>query len=89
MRPPPPEKSTGRGQSQVIVRRLDTTVVAALKRKAERKGHSLEQELRGILTRAASPERAELIAEADRIRAMTTGPLEDSVSLLRRDRDSR
>ncbi len=33
--------------------------------------------------------RAELIAEADRIRAMPPGPLEDSVLLLREDRDSR
>ena len=42
-----------------------------------------------IPTRAARPDRAELLAEIDRIRAMTVGPLEDSVSLLRRDRDSR
>ena len=34
-------------------------------------------------------DRAELLAEADRIRAMRAGPLEDSVSLLREDRDSR
>ena len=42
-----------------------------------------------IPTRAARPDRAELLAETDRIRAMTVGPLEDSVSLLRQDRDSR
>ena len=87
--PSPPKKSTGGEYSQVIVRKLDTAVVAALKRKAERKGHSLEQELRRILAHAAGPERAELIAEADRVRAMTAGPLEDSVTLLRQDRDSR
>ena len=83
------ETSAGGGRSQVIVRNLDTEVVVALKRKARHKGHSLERELRAILTRAAGPERRELIAEADRIRAMTAGPLEDSVSLLRLDRDSR
>ena len=87
--PPPPEKLIDEEHSQVIVRKLDTTVVDALKRKARRKGHSLEQELRGILTRAAGPERRDLIAEADRIRAMTAGPLEDSVTLIRQDRDSR
>ena len=87
--PPPPEKLTDEEHSQVIVRKLDTAVVDALKRKARRKGHSLEQELRGILTRAAGPERRDLIAEADRIRAMTAGPLEDSVTLIRQDRDSR
>ena len=34
-------------------------------------------------------DRAELLAEADRIRAMSAGPLEDSVSLLRDDRACR
>ena len=87
--PPPIERPDDRGHSQVIVRKLDSAVVAALKRRARRKGHSLEQELRGILTRATGPERKDLIAEADRIRAMTAGPLEDSVILIRQDRDSR
>lgn len=35
------------------------------------------------------PHRADLLVEADRIRAMSDGPLEDSVSLLREARDSR
>ena len=83
------ESRAGYATSQVIVRNLDPGVVAELKRQAKRKGRSLERELRIILTRAARPERAALIAEADRIRAMTSGPLEDSVSLLRQDRDSR
>ena len=83
------ESRAGYATSQVIVRNLDAGVVAELKRRAKRKGRSLERELRILLTRAARPERAELIAEADRIRAMTSGPLEDSVSLLRQDRDSR
>ena len=83
------ESRAGYATSQVIVRNLDTGVVAELKRQAKRKGRSLERQLRIILTRAARPERAALIAEADRVRAMTAGPLEDSVSLLRQYRDSR
>ena len=83
------ERPAGNKRSQVIVRNLDAEIVAELKRRAKRKGCSLEQMLRTILTHAARPERAELIAEADRIRAMTAGPLEDSVSLLREDRDNR
>ena len=75
--------------SQVIVRNLDQRVVAELKRRAKQKGRSLEGELRVLLTEAARPQRTELIAEADRVRAMTPGPLEDSVLLLRQDRDSR
>ncbi|MDE0391263.1 MAG: hypothetical protein OXI57_04245 [Rhodospirillales bacterium] len=83
------EKASGSARSQVIVRNLDSEVVAVLKRRAQRKGHSMEHELRAILTGAARPERNEMIAEADRIRAMTPGPLKDSVTLLRQDRDSR
>ena len=75
--------------SQVIVRNLDAGVVAELKRRAKQVGRSLEAELRVILTEAARPQRTALIAEADRIRAMTPGPLEDSVILLRQDRDNR
>ena len=75
--------------SQVIVRNLDSQVVGELKRRAKQKGRSLEGELRMILTRAARPQRAELLAEADRIRAMTPGPLEDSVAILRQDRNRR
>jgi plasmid stability protein len=39
--------------AQVIVRNLDDDVVSSLKFKAELHGHSLEQELREILKRAA------------------------------------
>lgn len=75
--------------SQVIVRNLDERVVAELKRRARQGGRSLEAELRVILTEAARPHRTELITQADQVRSMTPGPLEDSVTLLRQDRDSR
>ena len=42
----PPEPT---GPTQVVVRNLDPGVVAALKRRASRAGHSLERELRSIL----------------------------------------
>lgn len=87
--PSPKRRSVGKTSSQVIVRNLDLETVTELKRRAKRKGHSLQRELRNILTNAARPQRRELMAEADRIRAMTIGPLEDSVSILREDRDSR
>ena len=85
----PPPRNAADGPSQVIVRNLDAEIVAELKRRAKRNGRSLERELRLILTRAARPDRRALIAETDRIRVMTDGPLEDSVSLLRQDRDTR
>ena len=38
---------------RVLVRNLDDRVIESLKTKAELKGHSLEQELRDVLTNAA------------------------------------
>jgi plasmid stability protein len=76
--------------AQVIVRNLDQEVVSSLKFKAELHGHSLEQELREILKRAAELTVAEKLALVDRIHAMTPKRLEDdSAELIREDRDSR
>lgn len=76
---------------QVIVRNLDDRVVATLKRKAEMHGHSLEQELRDILSAAARLSTTERVATANRIRAMTPAGVDqtDSVDLIRDDRDNR
>ena len=75
---------------QVIVRSLDDAVVAALKDKAARRGHSLEQELRNILTAAAAPRREDLPAELDRCRALTPpGERRLAEELVREDRDRR
>jgi len=76
--------------AQVIVRNLDEHVVSSLKIKAELYGHSLEQELREILKRAAELTPQEKVAMVDRIRAMQARPLTtDSTDLIREDRDSR
>lgn len=76
--------------AQVLVRNLEDRVIGALKLKAELHGHSLEQELRDILTHAAGLSPQEKVALSDRIRAMTPQPLTtDSTDLIRQDRDSR
>jgi plasmid stability protein len=76
--------------AQVIVRNLDDEVVSSLKFKAELHGHSLEQELREILKRAAGLTTEEKLALVDRIRAKQKRRLEDdSTDLIREDRDSR
>lgn len=73
---------------QVIVRNLDDRIIAALKTKAEMRGHSLEQELRGILVEAAKPTIEDRRRLIDHIRAMTPStPQTDSTILLREDRD--
>jgi plasmid stability protein len=75
---------------QVIVRNLDDRVIAILKRRAELRGCSLEQELRDTLTEAAAPMREDQLAEIDRIRAMTPpGSWPLSEDIVRQDRDSR
>jgi antitoxin FitA len=57
--------------AQVLVRNLPDEVIARLKARAARARHSLEQELRNILIDAARPGREEVLADMDRIRAMT------------------
>jgi plasmid stability protein len=61
---------------QVLVRNLDDGVIERLKRKAESKGHSLEQELRDVITAAAPLTAEEKIALARRLRALSP-PLHD------------
>jgi antitoxin FitA len=76
--------------AQVIVRNLDEEVVSSLKFKAKLHGHSLEQELREILKRAAELSTEEKLALVDRIRAKQKRRLEDdSTDLIREDRDTR
>ena len=77
--------------AQVLVRNLDDQVVAALRRKAELHGRSLEQELRVALTTAARLTREERVALARRIRALTPAGVTqtDSAELIRQDRDTR
>ena len=75
---------------QVIIRNIDDEVLAVLRRRAAAKKQSLEQTMREILREAARPSRADILAEMDRIRAMTPRPLAtDSADLIRRARDSR
>ncbi len=73
--------------SQVIARNLDDHLIVALKTKTEMHGHSLEQELRGILAEAVKPTREDRRTLVDHIRAMTLStPQTDSTVLLREDR---
>jgi plasmid stability protein len=78
--------------AQVVIRNIDDDVVERLKARAAAEKKSLEQTLRDVLTEAARPSRAEVLAEVDRIRAMTPprppgAPLAED--LIREDRDSR
>ena len=73
---------------QVIVRNLDDETIGALKAIAAMHGNSLEQELRGILSRAVNPGPKERLALADEIRAMTPRKRQsNSTALVREDRE--
>jgi len=73
---------------------VDDRFLERLKARAAAQRKSLEQSLRDLLTEAAKPSRAELLAELERIRAMTP-PREPGVTyptaeqLIREDRDRR
>lgn len=56
---------------QVVIRNIDNGVLERLKARAAEQHKSLEQSLRELLAEAAKPSRAELLAEVERIRAMT------------------
>jgi len=78
---------------QVIIRNVDDRVLERLKARAAVQRKSLEQSLRDLLTEAAKPSREELLADLERIRAMTP-PRQPGVTyptaedLIREDRDT-
>ncbi len=75
--------------AQVLVRGLEPTIIERYKARAAAKGHSLEQELREVITAGATLTAAEKLAIADRIRAMSPPSTTDSVDIIREMRDSR
>ena len=70
---------------RVLIRNLDDRVIESLKTKAELKGHSLEQELRDVLTNAAPLTAGEKVALFSKLRAKT--PLPRDIDVVRRGRD--
>ena len=74
---------------QVLIRNLDDAVIRAIKLKAELKGHSLEQELRDIIGRAANPATVEeKVAMSRRLRAEFRAPDDFDVhAAIRQGRD--
>jgi len=78
--------------ANLTIRNVEDEIVDRLKDKAVRNGRSLEAELRDVLKQAANRKtREELLAEIDRIAAMTPKDVKqtDSAELIREDRDRR
>jgi antitoxin FitA len=72
---------------QVIIRNLDDSVVANLKRMAAREDKSLEQFLREVLAAKAREDREALIAFAKGVRERSRPAFKDATDLIRDDRD--
>jgi plasmid stability protein len=73
-----------------IVLDLDAQLVERLKAKASLKGRSLEEEIRGIINRAAPLTPEERVALSDRIRSRQAKPSDLlSEDLIREARDTR
>jgi plasmid stability protein len=76
--------------AQILVRDVGEAAVARLKRRAKRRGRSLQGEVKAILEEVAGREAAMVKArrEAARIRARFAGrPFSDSTALIREDRE--
>lgn len=80
------------GMADVKIRKLPDWVVGTFKTRAEQSGRSLEEELRILLTEAASRPKREMAAELAAFRQKLRrkyGTLSDSVAAIRADRDAR
>lgn len=67
---------------QVLIRNLDDDVIETYRLRAKRKRHSLEQELRSVLSEHAIPSGSDLEAEAESLRGrgpMVNDPLANAM----------
>jgi plasmid stability protein len=73
---------------QLLVRNLDDSVIMRLKAQAKRKGVSLEQFLRDLLSEEATPDKAGLLSKnAELLRASGYKMKRPPEDLIREDRD--
>jgi plasmid stability protein len=78
--------------ADVKICELPEPVIAMFRARAAASGRSVEEELRLLLTEAASRQRQDLVAEAQAFRDMLQqkyGLLSDSTEGIRQDRESR
>jgi plasmid stability protein len=71
----------------ILVRNVDDDIAKRLREKSAQTGKSLSDTAQEALRLYVKPSKAELIAEARRIRAMSP-PSPDSTALIREDRDN-
>lgn len=74
--------------SDILVRNLDEETVRRLKDRAKAKGVSVNETIRELIILGVKPDKAALVEEARRIRAMSPYSDIDSTDLIRADRDN-
>jgi hypothetical protein len=72
----------------ILVRNVEAEVACAMKEQASAAGTSLNEIAREAFRRQVRPSKAQLVAEMDRIRAMSPYSPVDSTALIREDRDN-
>ena len=72
----------------ILVRNVEEDVARRLKEKAATAGTSLNEVAREALRKDVNPSKAEVLAEMDRLRAMSPYSPVDSTALIREDRDN-
>jgi plasmid stability protein len=73
--------------AQLLVRNLDDAIVERLRLRARRRGTSLEQEVRQILTEATSVSRSDIARRAAEVRARQAPNTSRAAALIREDRE--
>jgi plasmid stability protein len=72
----------------ILVRNIEEEVARDLKAKAAAQGTSVNEIARQALRKEVRPSKAEVMAELDRVRAMSQYSPLDSTTLIREDRDN-
>ena len=72
----------------ILVRDVEEDVARGLKEKAKVAGVSVNEIARAALRKEVKPSKAEVLAEFDRIRAMSPYSAVDSTALIREERDN-
>ena len=73
--------------AHLVLHDVDPKVIEELRRRADPRGRSVEDEAKGVLEEALGLSRARALRAARRLRAELPGPFSDSAELLRQDRD--
>ena len=72
----------------ILVRNVEARVAQRLKQKAKVAGKSVNETAREALAAFVKPDKSELIAQMQRIRALSPASTLDSTKLIRADRDN-